>query len=151
MRKDIHRMPDVPWHVGYVKMSEDDTRRDKRRCVHYQKGNLCPYHSHCIGSSHCHDYKEAEDYNPLHELQAQTQPIASEPRNPAMTISNDRRAQRGDKIFVRDLETRERFSVPIWKEAQLSGIAQNAIGCTEGDTVKYGEYSYKILFITDLE
>ena len=32
---DEKRLPDTPWHVGFVKKEEDDPRRHKARCISY--------------------------------------------------------------------------------------------------------------------
>lgn len=55
----------TPSHIGYLKMSDGDTRRHKSRCVKYdKKKNICtcvksPYYAtHCGGSSHCKFYSE---------------------------------------------------------------------------------------------
>lgn len=48
-----------PWHVEYLRTKSDDDRRDKRRCLYYEKGNYCSKKGErCIGSSHCGQYKE---------------------------------------------------------------------------------------------
>ena len=62
---DDKRLPDTPWHVGFVKKEEDDPRRHKARCVYYVKG-ICHqgkmgcYLRKCPGSSHCQYYAESE-------------------------------------------------------------------------------------------
>lgn len=51
-----------PWHVEYLRTESDDDRRDKRRCLYYEKGNKCSKKAErCIGSSHCDYYKEKEE------------------------------------------------------------------------------------------
>lgn len=57
----------TPVHISYLKMSEDDSRRHKSRCVEYdKKKNICmcmksPYFTmRCGGSSHCVYYSEKE-------------------------------------------------------------------------------------------
>ena len=35
---DEKRLPDTPWHVGFVKKEEDDPRRHKARCIYYAEG-----------------------------------------------------------------------------------------------------------------
>lgn len=58
----------TPVHISYLKMSEDDSRRHKSRCVEYdKKKNVCmceksPYFTmRCGGSSHCVHYAEKKD------------------------------------------------------------------------------------------
>lgn len=51
---------EVPYHLSYLKMDEDDERRHRSRCRHYIEKNSCEYYSRCIGSSHCTYYKEKE-------------------------------------------------------------------------------------------
>lgn len=57
--------PDTPWHIGFAKMNESDTRRHRAHCLFYNYDNKecmtaaspC-YGSKCGGSSHCMSYKE---------------------------------------------------------------------------------------------
>lgn len=60
---DKRKMPDTPWHIGYTKMDEWDTRRHKARCLYYICGNcynssLRCYGQTCGGSSHCGEYQD---------------------------------------------------------------------------------------------
>ena len=62
---DKRKLTGHPWHVGYLKMDENDTRRDKRRCMYFLKDeshkNYCQKKfERCIGSSHCPYYKEKQ-------------------------------------------------------------------------------------------
>lgn len=53
------KLTGAPWHTEFLHMAEGDTPRDRRRCIHYQKGNHCVVRSStCIGSSPCTKYKE---------------------------------------------------------------------------------------------
>ncbi|MCI5620712.1 MAG: hypothetical protein MR355_04000 [Lachnospiraceae bacterium] len=67
------KLPDTPWHVGYIKKEEDDPRRHKARCIHNVDGecrSTCSnyYRETCGGSSHCDDYSETvADYKKLLE------------------------------------------------------------------------------------
>lgn len=64
MNSERKIMPDTPWHVGYALKKENDPRRHKARCIHYDKG-LCKYGDmKCCGSAHCQYYgeKETEKY-----------------------------------------------------------------------------------------
>ena len=56
---DKRKLTGHPWHVGYLKMDEDDTRRHKRRCIYYLQNNNCRKCGMCGGSSHCSFYKES--------------------------------------------------------------------------------------------
>lgn len=56
----ISQMQGVPSHEEYIKMKENDTKRDRRRCIFYKKeekrcGAII---DKCIGSAHCPHYKE---------------------------------------------------------------------------------------------
>lgn len=57
-----NRLPDTPWHVGYVKKEESDPRRHKARCIHNKGvctyGKLKCYMKPCPGSAHCIYYAE---------------------------------------------------------------------------------------------
>lgn len=66
---DHKRLPDTPWHIGYVKKDENDPRRHKARCV-YNDGDKCknPYMLRCVSSSHCKYY--AEDWETAERFKA---------------------------------------------------------------------------------
>lgn len=67
------RLPDTPWHIGYIKKDEDDPRRHKARCV-YNDGKRCS-HSRvvaCCGSSHCRFYAETWDEAELYRKSMST-------------------------------------------------------------------------------
>lgn len=66
---DYKKLPDTPWHIGYVKKDEDDPRRHKSRCV-YNNGDRCnnPYMLRCVSSSHCKYY--AEDWETAERFKA---------------------------------------------------------------------------------
>ena len=53
-------MTGTPWHLETLKMSEDDDRRHKSRCIYYYKANKnCKrLNLKCPGSAHCDHYKE---------------------------------------------------------------------------------------------
>lgn len=50
----------TPCHSEYLKMKSGDTRRDKRRCIYYEKTEKWCSHNDfvCPGSTHCDDYIE---------------------------------------------------------------------------------------------
>lgn len=50
----------TPCHPEYLKIGENDKRRDKRRCIYYEKlHKLCSLKEFvCPGSSHCEEYNE---------------------------------------------------------------------------------------------
>lgn len=58
MRNNISQMEGTSWHVGYIKMSENDTKRHKSRCKYYNKEECDYYNYKCPGSSHCSQYRE---------------------------------------------------------------------------------------------
>ena len=59
------KTPDTPWHTTYLRMSSNDSRRHKSRCVYY-KNNKCYCETlvwcgkKCRGSSQCMKYKERQ-------------------------------------------------------------------------------------------
>ena len=56
---DKRKLTGHPWHVEFLTMDENDTRRHKKRCVYYSQNNSCRKNcGTCIGSSHCSYYKE---------------------------------------------------------------------------------------------
>ena len=62
---DRRKLTGHPWHIRYLKMDENDTRRDKRRCIHFSNEfheNYCQKNfTKCIGSSHCPFYKDLRE------------------------------------------------------------------------------------------
>ena len=58
----VNRMVGTPWHVGKFERQEDDPRRHRVRCKHYNKvdKNCFKRNGRCIGSAHCLEYDEAE-------------------------------------------------------------------------------------------
>lgn len=60
---DKRQLTGYPWHVEYIKMDKNDTRRDKRRCEYFLRdeshNNYCQkIFGRCFGSSHCPYYKK---------------------------------------------------------------------------------------------
>lgn len=60
---DKRNLTGHPWHIEYLKMDENDSRRDKRRCIYFERNTT--YNSYCkrnggkcVSSSHCQDYSE---------------------------------------------------------------------------------------------
>lgn len=63
---ETKKVPDTPWHIGFIKKDESDPRRHKARCFYYQNGEChCVRSSYytlkCPGSSHCSRYREDEE------------------------------------------------------------------------------------------
>lgn len=54
----INKLPDTPWHVGFAKKEEEDPRRHRARCVHYNAGDCKHIGGKCRGSAHCKHYSE---------------------------------------------------------------------------------------------
>ena len=53
-------MTGTPWHVEKFTRQEDDPRRHRSRCIHYDSDSKhCSYRcGQCVGSAHCSHYKE---------------------------------------------------------------------------------------------
>ena len=73
----FERLPDTPWHMGYVKKEQQDPRRHKSRCIYLKSGNCeCgksgAYKLKCPGSSHCKFYAESEEMAAEVYLQTRT-------------------------------------------------------------------------------
>lgn len=83
---DSKRLPDTPWHIGFIKKEEDDPRRHKSRCI-FKEGSTCKcgdcisYMRRCSGSSHCRDY--AENYLQAEENRIKNKTIVQETRERA--------------------------------------------------------------------
>lgn len=58
MEKKVKHLTGTPWHVDFVKIT--DNKRDRRRCVYYnnQEKVCTEWNGPCHGSSHCMQYKE---------------------------------------------------------------------------------------------
>lgn len=63
-KKQKENLSGFAWHTGYLKMQEGDEARHKSRCKYYVKdGKHCSIkNEHCIGSSHCKEYREEGSY-----------------------------------------------------------------------------------------
>ena len=59
----VSEMTGTPWHVGYLKMAENDKRRDKRKCRHLcEEDQYCIYLcAKCTSSKGCNYYEETDD------------------------------------------------------------------------------------------
>lgn len=59
MENSSNKLPDTPWHIGFIKKDEKDPRRHKSKCV-YNNGKrcTCAYMVYCQSSSHCVYYAE---------------------------------------------------------------------------------------------
>lgn len=58
MANNLSQLEGTSWHVGYIKMAEDDKRRHKNWCKYYDDG-FCNFNiDKCRGSSHCQHYIE---------------------------------------------------------------------------------------------
>ena len=60
---DKRHLTGYPWHVEYLKMDANDTRRDKRKCKYFLRDeshtNYCQkIFGTCFSSSHCPYYKK---------------------------------------------------------------------------------------------
>ena len=60
--KGIKHMTGTPWHVEKFTRQEDDPKRHRSRCVHYESASkYCSYRcGQCVGSAHCSQYKEKD-------------------------------------------------------------------------------------------
>lgn len=58
---DKRKLTGQPWHIRYLKMAENDTRRDKRRCIHFHENYCHKNFTNCVGSSHCPYYKDSRE------------------------------------------------------------------------------------------
>jgi hypothetical protein len=56
----VNKMTGVPWHIEKLHLDENDKRRNKNRCIFYDRSSgLCFSRKlKCIGSAHCEKYKE---------------------------------------------------------------------------------------------
>ena len=62
---DSKKLTGFSWHKEYLKMDENDSRRDKRKCIHFSRTesnkNYCKKnYMNCIGSSHCSFYEKSD-------------------------------------------------------------------------------------------
>ena len=95
----VNQMTGTPWHVETLRMDEDDTRRHKSRCVHYQKTNkYCTKQKRtCPASAHCDYYKE----DPT-RIKAEPQPLTSRYHSSAADPSITRTRETAERTTVYD-------------------------------------------------
>ena len=94
----INQLTGTPWHVGKITKKEDDPRRHRSRCLHYNKlnGQCSRILLRCPGSAHCSEYVEYNECNAVKELVEQE----SNSKN-AESIRTAKEAQSGmaEKLF----------------------------------------------------
>lgn len=83
----------TPNHIEYLKKAEDDDRRHRSRCIHYEKGNaFCRYFKEkCRGSAHCPRYREQEIKVPSPDMKKDQSPKYA-------NVGNDQTIRVGCKI-----------------------------------------------------
>ena len=52
-------MQGTPWHYEVLRLSQDEERRSKNKCIYNKKGNCKIKTMKCTGVTHCEYYKEA--------------------------------------------------------------------------------------------
>lgn len=72
----INRMVGTPWHIERYERQEDDPRRHRSRCKHFERNKKSCYkrNGKCIGSAHCLEYEEI-----VCNKQTQNEPYAKKP------------------------------------------------------------------------
>ena len=108
------KVPDTPWHVGYPKMSEYDSRRHKARCYYYFCGWCCYGSCNCKGSTHCERYTESEPnlHNPYRDWEFHEENEQSYYENPKVEKFKFKGKQYS-KIYV---NSHESILVPYKKD-----------------------------------
>ena len=82
MKKDKKRqLPDTPFQFEFLRMAENDERRDCRWCIHRDnKNQWCEeLNATCTGSSQCNFYKKWDDnFIPIEKPKKRTNIIINE-------------------------------------------------------------------------
>lgn len=64
------------WHIEFLHLDENDSRRDKRRCKYYIRDGKCYLDgTKCMGSSHCMSYEEVVEYFGESTIKAHREPL----------------------------------------------------------------------------
>lgn len=54
--KRFGKIQGTPWHIETIRKHENDPRRSKNKCIHYDNGFCNEYFHQCFGSAHCSKY-----------------------------------------------------------------------------------------------
>ena len=78
-------MTGSPWHVGTIRLSENEERRHRSRCRYYVKKDRCNIKGTCYGSSHCNLYDELSNEEKIqakYRSKTQTECRIKKPKEP---------------------------------------------------------------------
>lgn len=56
-------MQGTPWHYEYLKSENEDTRRNRKKCIYYKNGMCEKKFIKCNSTIHCEDYRENKKYS----------------------------------------------------------------------------------------
>jgi len=140
-KSDVSRMEGSPWHVGYLKMNEWDSRRDKRDCNYFHENHCKIHNERCIGSSHCPEYKTNKKSNTNHKPSpAEWQKVEKEPDSiPGLVQQND-----AVTIFCAQTNQSFTFVIPNGDAINMAPVKAQCIGKHLHDKVFWNGYQYEI-------
>ena len=125
----------VPWHIETLKMSEDDERRHKSRCIYYDAGS-CDINIKCYGSTTCKHYKE----KPREEVQEKPKPIID---NNKSSVPNTRLM---GTFAIQNIESGEIICHNVGVDISVNNELVTIIKYRNQNSVfEYGGIKYKII------
>ncbi len=92
-------MSGTSWHIEQLKKSEDDDRRHRSRCIHYERKRCHLYCGNCLGSSHCRYYREARP----NEISEDVKPVT--PKKTIITKKTKKKQQLNQKKKSKKTQT----------------------------------------------
>lgn len=117
-----HKNMGTPWHLETLRMSDGDSRRDKRLCTYFSDGickcsdNYNLYMGRCMGSAHCDYYT---DRQPTYDIGK---------------LSTSAAATDDVSIYIRKIRNRELLEVNDYNRKEIR------------DAVYYAMRNYRKMF-----
>ena len=158
-------MEGTPWHVGTLKMSENDSRRSKGRCKYYEpRGKVCMCKSsesntdldgRCQSSRNCRAYREGKTNSDVkleysHVLINYYADIDHDPLttpNENYTVSHPETVRLGDyvEIYTSLSNAKKRYKMDgDTKDKKIREFRKKCLGQKIGYRFKYCNAWYKI-------
>ena len=144
MSSHLGELQGTPWHIDFVRKSENDPRRHRSRCSHYQTDKSCSIYGICIGSSHCKFYSDIALENERKRSRTREKTWKVSARHDLFPNL----VQLGDKIILYSLEEDDNITVKIKdKTENMPKIQHECLGKGLGDYFSFAEFLYQIISI----
>lgn len=151
----IHsQLPDVPWHVGYVKKKDWDPRRHKSRCKYYDPNNkkCITAKSPCVGqrcggSAHCDVYEEKKS-----SVEEQMLVDSVSRKKPHVAINSSNRGKT-DVVAMDDIVSLQNVDTGVIVKhkmmtdlkGKLTDMTKRCLNRKVGSVISVNGQNYKIL------